>query len=262
MSVAAAYDATGASWEAGPHRVYDRLAEVLVAACPGGVGGRRVLDLGAGTGAASRAAAAAGAAEVVAVDLAPGMLAVAAGGRPPAAVADAVALPFAPASFGAAVAAFSLNHLTDPVPALVEAARVVAPGGALALSAYAEDDTHPAKDAVEAALRDRGWEPAHWYLTVRNGAIPRLATAARARRALAAAGLASARAEVVRCPFDDLTVSDLVAWRLGLANVAGFVAALGARERTEVAADAAARLGPAPPPLVRSFVVATGTRPG
>ncbi|MBA2281465.1 MAG: hypothetical protein H0W25_09565, partial [Acidimicrobiia bacterium] len=42
--VAAAYRATGAAWQAGPGPVYDRLAEVLVARCPGGVAGRDVLD--------------------------------------------------------------------------------------------------------------------------------------------------------------------------------------------------------------------------
>ncbi|MDQ1422727.1 MAG: S-adenosylmethionine-dependent methyltransferase, partial [Acidimicrobiaceae bacterium] len=49
--------------------VYGQLARALLADCPGGVDGRRVLDLGAGTGAFSQAARDAGAADVVAVDL-------------------------------------------------------------------------------------------------------------------------------------------------------------------------------------------------
>jgi len=59
-SLADAYSRTGAAWDAGPGRIYDRLSEELVARLPAGATGD-VLDLGAGTGAASRAAAAAGA---------------------------------------------------------------------------------------------------------------------------------------------------------------------------------------------------------
>ena len=84
-SLADAYSRTGAAWEHGPGRIYRRLSDVLVARVPGGVAGRDVLDLGAGTGAAGRAALAAGAARVVEVDFAIGLLAVGAcrRGRPP-----------------------------------------------------------------------------------------------------------------------------------------------------------------------------------
>jgi hypothetical protein len=50
-SLADAYSRTGGAWEQGPGRIYRRLSEVLVACLPGGVAGRHVLDLGAGTGA-------------------------------------------------------------------------------------------------------------------------------------------------------------------------------------------------------------------
>ena len=69
-----AYDRSAGAWASGPQRVYTRLAETLVDAAPVPVHGGRVLDLGAGTGVASRAASAAGAAQVVAVDNAVGML--------------------------------------------------------------------------------------------------------------------------------------------------------------------------------------------
>jgi len=39
-SLTAAYSATGAAWQQGPGRVYDRLAETVVAACPVPVRGR------------------------------------------------------------------------------------------------------------------------------------------------------------------------------------------------------------------------------
>ena len=73
-TLADAYTATGGAWQAGPGRIYDQLSQVLVDHCPGGVAGRAVLDLGAGTGAASRAAQSAGARTTIAVDVAVGML--------------------------------------------------------------------------------------------------------------------------------------------------------------------------------------------
>ena len=251
---AAAYSATGGAWDAGPGRIYDRLAEALVGRSPGALDGARVLDVGAGTGAAGRAALAAGASQVVAVDAAFGMLAHGAGARPPAAVGDVAALPFATGAFDAAVAAFSLNHLAAPALGFQEMARVTRSGGCLLVSAYAADDTHPVKAAVEEVLGRRGWVAPPWYVDVRDVAAPRLATAAEAAAAAGAAGL-DAEVDVVRVPFPDLAPADLVAWRLGLAQHAPFVATLGAAERAEVQATAVAGLGPDVPVLVRSMVV-------
>lgn len=67
-AVRAAYEAGAASWAAGPERVYGRFADALVGASPFDLAGRRVLDLGAGTGVASRALLASGA-EPVGVDI-------------------------------------------------------------------------------------------------------------------------------------------------------------------------------------------------
>ena len=113
VSISAAYSATGAAWQRGPGRIYDHLAEVLVAASPIARAGRRVLDVGAGTGAASRAIAGVGG-RAIAVDLAEGMLRTDRAQRAPAAVADARRLPVATGSCGAVVAAFSYNHVPDP----------------------------------------------------------------------------------------------------------------------------------------------------
>ena len=66
------YDAAAQVWDGGA--TYARLAEALVAASPVSVAGSRVLDLGAGTGVATRALTDGGAEEVVAIDLAEGML--------------------------------------------------------------------------------------------------------------------------------------------------------------------------------------------
>jgi len=259
-SIAAAYSATGGAWQSGPGQIYDTLAQELVDRCPGGVSGRRVLDIGAGTGAASRAATAAGAGGVVAVDVATGMLLHDASSRPPAVTGDALALPFPQETFGAVVAAFSLNHLTDPASGLAEAGRVLRGGGGLIASAYALDDTHPAKAAVEAACRDAGWTPEPWYLELRNDAIPRLATEASA--AEVASVLPGAEVATLKVSFPGLTPADLVAWRLGMAQVAAFVGRRTPSELDAIGATAVELLGPRPPALVRSCITITWRRPG
>lgn len=253
VGFAAAYSATGRAWQRGPGLIYDRLAEVFVSRSPVSLDRCRVLDVGAGTGAASRAALGAGAAAVVAVDAAYGMLAYEAPGRPPAAVGDALALPFRASAFGAAVAAFSLNHLSDPAAGLREMARVTRSGGTILAAAYAADDTHPVKTAVEAALAARGWVAEPWYATLRATALPRLATLDLCAEAAAAAGL-DAHVERVLVPFPELDAQDLVAWRLGMPQHAPFLARLPPDDRHAVATDAVTRLGDAAP-LVRSVLV-------
>lgn len=254
--VAAAYSATGAAWGRGPGRVYDRLAERLVDACPVPLAGGITLDLGAGTGAASRAAAGRGA-RVVAVDAALGMLLAGAGTRPPSAAADALALPFPEGTFDAVIAAFSLNHLHDPAAGLAEAARVTRTGGAVVAGSYALDDSHPARDAVDAAARALGWRPPPWYRSVREETVPLLATVDRAAAAARGAGLVDVRAANVRVGYPDLGPADLVAWRLGMAHLAPFVASLPAVAADGLLADALARLEGAPR-LERSVIVLTG----
>jgi SAM-dependent methyltransferase len=219
-----------------------------------------VLDVGAGTGAASRAALAAGATAVVAVDAAAGMLAYDAASRPPAAAGDALALPFSDRSFDAAVAAFSLNHLTDPAGGLREMARVTRPGGALLASSYAADNAHPVKAAVEAVLTARGWEPEPWYSRVRAEAVPLLATVAGFEAAALAAGL-DPEIDAVEVGFPELGVAELVDWRLGMAHHAYFVDRMSPGERLAVAAEAVARLGERVPPLTRSILVLRSVKP-
>jgi demethylmenaquinone methyltransferase/2-methoxy-6-polyprenyl-1,4-benzoquinol methylase len=252
---AAAYDATGERWEAGPGRVYNRLAEQVVACSPVMLRGRVVLDLGAGTGAASRALVAAGA-RPVAADAAHGMLAAGRAGRPPAVLGDALALPFGRATLGGVVAAFCLNHLTDPALALREAARVARPGAPVVASTYAADDSHPVKAAVEDALRAVGWRPVDWYESMKADAVPLLASVERCLEVAGRAGL-DARCRAIRVPFPDLGADDLVAWRLGMPHHAPFVAGLDAATVERVIADALARLRPDHPTLVRSILVLT-----
>jgi SAM-dependent methyltransferase len=247
-----AYTRTGPAWQRGPGMVYDHLADELVACAPGGVEGNLALDVGAGTGAATRALRARGA-RVIALDAAIGMLQ-ASVPRPVAVVGDATALPLRDDSVDLVVAAFSLNHLSDPAAGIREAARVTAPGGHVLGSAYAEDDTHPAKEAVEAAASRFGWVVPEWYPALRAEAIPKLATAERARDAVLAAGCSVGLAEQRRVPFPHLGPTELVEWRIGMAQLAPFVATLSHAQREALVADASAALRGSPP-LVRSIVV-------
>jgi len=248
-----AYDATGAAWEAGPGLVYNRLAEVIVAAAPVALEDRTVADLGAGTGAASRAIAAAGGTPV-AVDAARGMLAAGAGTRAHAVQADIRSLPFRDGAFGGVVAAFSLNHVADTAAALREAARVVESGGPLVASSYAEEDAHPVRGAVETALGEAGWEPEPWQAELRTGPVARLSTADRCAAVAAAAGL-SAQVRAVHVPFPGLRSPDLVAWRLGMAQHAPFVAGLTPPAADRLRRRALELLGDDPPPLIRSILI-------
>jgi ubiquinone/menaquinone biosynthesis C-methylase UbiE len=252
-SIAAAYDATAGAWQAGPGRIYDELARVVVGLSPVPFAGELVLDLGAGTGAGSRAIAATGG-HVIALDAAHGMLAFDRHDRPPATQADAGALPFADDSFGAVVAAFSLNHLDDPVTALREAARVTRRGGTVLASTYASDDTHPVKHAVESSLAAAGWEPADWYRDLRQSRVPKLADGTRCEAAAGAAGIV-ASVTAVRVPFPALTATDLVEWRLGMAMHAPFFDQLSSQQRSDVKVRAIDALGTDPPLLVRSMLV-------
>lgn len=252
--VAAAYDSTGAAWARGPQRVYERLADMLCERSPVALPGARVLDLGAGTGAATDAATRRGA-EVVAVDIALGMLAARQDATVPAVVADVRRLPFASGSFDLVLAAFSLSHVAAPDVALREARRVLRAGGGAVVAGYAEDHGHPVTAAVDAAAMAAGWRPPAWSERLRVETMPLMATVDRAEAVAAAAGVPDGRATLVQVGFADLDGDDLVAWRLGMAHVAPFVASLPAPDRTRLTADARARLGSAFPPLSRSVTV-------
>jgi 2-polyprenyl-3-methyl-5-hydroxy-6-metoxy-1,4-benzoquinol methylase len=96
--------------------------------------GKRVLDLGCGTGFFSRRARERGA-DVVSVDLGPGLLKqVMAKAHVVPVAGNALALPFRDASFDVVVSSEMIEHTTDPMQAVREMARVLKPGGPLALT--------------------------------------------------------------------------------------------------------------------------------
>ncbi len=123
--VSAEYDETRPRY---PAELYDAVERVA-----GGLDGRRVLDVAAGTGIATRELTRRGA-EVVAVDLGPDMLARLAARASPAlaAVARAEALPLRPATVDLAVCATAW-HWLDGTATARELHRVVRPGGAVAV---------------------------------------------------------------------------------------------------------------------------------
>jgi demethylmenaquinone methyltransferase / 2-methoxy-6-polyprenyl-1,4-benzoquinol methylase len=116
----------------------DRRWRKVVARAVGATAGQRILDLAAGTGTSSRAFTASGA-RCVACDFSLGMLAVGVR-RPAASVAfvggDALALPFADASFDAVTISFGLRNLADPDAGLAELLRVTRPGGRLVVCEF------------------------------------------------------------------------------------------------------------------------------
>jgi ubiquinone/menaquinone biosynthesis C-methylase UbiE len=97
--------------------------------------GERILDAGTGTGAGAAASLTAGR-EVVGVDAAPGMLAIARREVPGARFfeADFGNLPFPAGSFDVVISIHALHFAQDPVAVLQEWRRVTAAGGRLSLS--------------------------------------------------------------------------------------------------------------------------------
>ena len=120
--------------------------------------GHRVLDVACGTGVLTRAAAnrAGPGGSVTGLDLARGMLAVAARLSPTLNWQQGTAerLPFRDESFDAVVSQFGLMFVPNKVTALREMMRVLAPGGRLAVAVWASLADTPAY-AAEVALLDR-----------------------------------------------------------------------------------------------------------
>jgi demethylmenaquinone methyltransferase / 2-methoxy-6-polyprenyl-1,4-benzoquinol methylase len=126
--------------------------------------GSLVLDLACGTGALGDIAQRCGY-RVLGADMSAGMLA----GRArnfAAALSDAAALPFATGAFDGVVCAYALRNFTDLEASLKEAARVVRPGGRIALLEVATPPHrlvraghalwfHHVVPAIGAALSDR-----------------------------------------------------------------------------------------------------------
>jgi demethylmenaquinone methyltransferase/2-methoxy-6-polyprenyl-1,4-benzoquinol methylase len=134
--VAERYDRTNTILSMGLDRTWRRATRQALAL----TAGERVLDLAAGTGVSTEELALSGA-ESIGVDLSLGMLRAGRRDRPALALVagDALALPFADATFDAVTISFGLRNVIDVDAALRELARVTRPGGRLVVCEF----SHP-----------------------------------------------------------------------------------------------------------------------
>lgn len=159
-AVAGRYDLLNDVLSAGQCRYWRSVVARLVGASPG----RAVLDIAAGTGTSSQAFAASGA-TCIACDFSQGMLRAGASrlasrrpgrgrSRGPAGhvrfvAGDALALPFAGASFDVVTISFGLRNVADPGAALTEMLRVTKPAGRLVICEF----SHLPVRALDAAYQ-------------------------------------------------------------------------------------------------------------
>jgi demethylmenaquinone methyltransferase/2-methoxy-6-polyprenyl-1,4-benzoquinol methylase len=131
--VAARYDRTNTVLSFGRDRSWRRATRAALELTPG----QRCLDLAAGTGVSTQDLARSGA-YAVGADLSLGMLRIGRRARPevPLLAGDALALPFADATFDAVTISFGLRNIVDTVGALREMARVTRPGGRLVVCEF------------------------------------------------------------------------------------------------------------------------------
>jgi demethylmenaquinone methyltransferase/2-methoxy-6-polyprenyl-1,4-benzoquinol methylase len=107
------------------------------------VGGARIVDLACGTGDLCDALAADGYAPI-GIDFSAGMLA-AAHTSAPLVRADATRLPFAGGALDGITCGFALRNFVDLAPVLAECARILRPGGRIALVDVGEPTSAPAR---------------------------------------------------------------------------------------------------------------------
>ena len=176
----------------------DMAVPALVAAMPAGAA---VLDLCCGQGNVTASLLAAGH-DATGVDFSPAMLDHARRRAPQAAYveADAQDLPFADGAFGGVVSNFGLVHAPDQPRALREAARVLAPGGVFAMTAWCGPDVSPAFQVFFGSVTKHG-DPS---VALPEGPdFHQFADETTARALIEGAGLTYLRSERVAC-----------AWRL------------------------------------------------
>ncbi len=183
----------------------------------------RVLDLACGSGVISAAVAGRGV-PPVGLDFAAAMLDIARAAHPAIRFVegDAEALPFADASFDAAVSNFGVHHFPDPVRALTEARRVLRPGGRIAFTSWAAPAENIAWRLLFDAIAAHG-DP-HAATTPPSGGG--LRTPADLLRVLDAAGFAEAEAHRVSGEWRFAAAEDLLeGFRRGTVRTAALIEA-------------------------------------
>jgi SAM-dependent methyltransferase len=221
-----------------------RVGEELLDAVGAGPG-TRLIDVGCGPGTITAAAAARGA-RAVGVDLAAGMLALGRARHPHLELleGDAEALPFPDGTFDALVGGFVLNHLPAVEAAVAEAARVLAPGGRMAVAVWDRPERNRLLGELTAAVGDAGVE-------VRGG-LPegpdpyRLSDPAEMRALLGACGARDAQARSVVLVHEAADVDELWEGLLGgTARISTVLAGLPEATRARVRDAFAQRVAPA-----------------
>jgi ubiquinone/menaquinone biosynthesis C-methylase UbiE len=230
QQAASQYDATFA-------RASAPFVEVLLDAV-GAAAGMRMLDVCCGTGVVAGRAAARGAV-VTGVDFSPAMLAEARRAYPRLRFdeGDAEALPYPEQSFDWVVANFGMHHIPRPEKALVEAQRVLRPGGRIAFTTWAAPDENVAWRLLFEAIG------AHGNMQAANAPPSggNLGTPEAALRLLQEAGFTDCRAvlasrEWVVCEPREI----IVALERGTARTAALIAAQPAQARPAIEAAFAA----------------------
>lgn len=193
--------------------------------------GARVLDLATGTGLVARTAAASGA-EVVGIDISPGMIDVARTHEVRAIeflVADAAALPFDDGSFDAVTCAFGLSHMPDVAAVLAEVRRVLAPEGRFVDAAWGPGGRAPAFDTGLAVLA-RHVDEIHAFAGILDEST--WADAERARAVVAAAGFSGVAVVTERFAGSFAHAEAALAWTLTWPDYGQTVAALDLPQRS------------------------------
>ncbi|CAN5344088.1 class I SAM-dependent methyltransferase [soil metagenome] len=189
--------------------------------------GSRLLDVGCGSGLVLLLASDRGA-QTSGVDVSPGLLDIA-GSRVPAAdlrLHDLQILPFADASFDAVTGVNAFQFAERPQEAIAEAARVLVPGGRLAIGMFAEPERaestaiHLAMAALSPPAREADHAP--YALSVPGNL----------EAAMGGAGLTLAGTGEVECRWHYRTADDAVRGLIGSAGGTRAVEDAG-RERVE-----------------------------
>jgi ubiquinone/menaquinone biosynthesis C-methylase UbiE len=256
--LAAAYEGVAKAWAAGPSRLYDRLAEEVVSAYTEPIIDQHVLDIGAGTGAVSRAVIRRGG-RPTAVDAAEDMVAHMRAHGLDAVSGDLLSLPFDDAAFDGAIAAFSVSHTDDPVRALREARRVVRRDGVIVVGVHAAKSAGAHKDIVDRVAMGFGFVHPSWHDRLKQELEPLTNTPTTLAACASRAGLADVVVSEREVDTGISTPADIVASRLGMAHMAPFIDGLGASRRRELIEAATAAVGRDPQPL-RPIVLIMSSR--
>jgi SAM-dependent methyltransferase len=227
------YAGAAQGWAEGAALVYRPIAGELVASTRHPLRGRTVLDVGAGTGVASDALVERGA-RVLAVDLSVGMLAWHAADRPAAAVADVTALPLPADSVDDVAAAFVLNHLAEPARGLAELARVTRRDGGILACVYGTAGRSEARELLDDVAHGVGWVAPQWYCDLKEVCAPHLGSADDMARAAMQAGLVDVHVEERPVDVGVTRAEQLVDYRLGQAQFAGWLEMLTPQRADEI----------------------------